>query len=282
MNKNFLICWLIFISISLLVIAIDLLRGSKSKFAKYISGSNNIYGFAENLAPFISNFTGELQKEELRRQLAWSGNPFGLTPEGYYSLRIILLLLGFVLGMFLYPFGLSIFFAVLVGIVLSFLPTYMLRGNIEKRQDEITLELPNMVNLLAMAVWSGVDLSTALQYVSYNTKGALGEVMRDVWKEIATGKSRAEALKDAAKNTGVAPFERFVDSIIIAEERGGQDLSKNLMDFSFEMRQMLRQYNEEKREKVPTKMLLPMFTCIFSSMIVLLLTPVFIMVLKTF
>lgn len=282
MNKYFLIGWFIFLSIFLLIIALDLLRGSKSKLAKYIIKSNNIYDFAENIAPFVSNFTGKISKENLTNQLLWSGNPFGLTPDGYYALRLILGLLGFVIGVFLYPLGFTILFAVLIGFVFSLLPTLGLRSSIEKRQDEITMGLPNMVNLVATAVWAGIELGPALRYVSYHTKGALGEVMRDAWKEIATGKSRGEVLKKAAKNTGVAVFERFIDTITVAEERGGQDLSRALMDFGNDMVQMQRQYLDEKGEKVPTKMLLPLVLCIFVPMLILLLTPILINALQTF
>ena len=49
--------------------------------------------------------------------------------------------------------------------------------------------------------------------------GPLEEVMREAWKEIATGKSRANVLRKSAKDTGVPTFERFVDTIIVAEER---------------------------------------------------------------
>jgi len=282
LNKNFLIGWLLFLSVFLVIIALDLLRGSKSKLGKYIDKSNSIYDFAENLAPFVSNFTGEIRKEEMKNKLAWSGNPFGLTVEGYYALKIILGLLGVVLGIFLYPLGFTFAFAILIGVVFFFIPTLGLRSAIEKRQHAIALELPNMVNLLATAVWAGIELGPALEHVSYNIPGPLGEVMRDAWKEIATGKSRASVLRKSAKNTGVATFERFVDTIVVAEERGGQELSKTLMDFSYDMKQMQRQYLEEKAKKVPTKMLLPLVLCIFVPMIVLLLVPIGISVLTTF
>lgn len=282
MNKNFLIGWLLFLSIFLIVIAIDLLKGNKSRLGKYIDKTNTIYDFAENLAPFVTNFTGDIKKEEMRNKLAWSGNPFGLTVEGYYALKIIMGLLGFVLGMFLYPFGLTVTFAILVGVIFSFVPTLALRSSVEKRQDAIAMELPDMVNLLATAVWAGIELGPALESVSYNVVGPLGEVMREAWKEIATGKSRANVLRKSAKDTGVPTFERFVDTIIVAEERGGQELSKSLMEFSHDMKQMQRQYLEEKAKKVPTKMLLPLMLCIFIPMLILLLTPIGISVISTF
>lgn len=282
MNKNFLIGWLLFISVFLIIIALDLLRGNRSRLGKYVDKTDTIYDFAENLAPFVTNFTGEIKKEEMRNKLAWSGNPFGLTVEGYYALKIIMGLLGFVLGMFLYPFGLTVAFAILVGVIFSFVPTLALRSSVEKRQDAIAMELPNMVNLLATAVWAGIELGPALESVSYNVVGPLGEVMREAWKEIATGKSRANVLRKSAKDTGVPTFERFVDTIIVAEERGGQELSKSLMEFSHDMKQMQRQYLEEKAKKVPTKMLLPLILCIFIPMLILLLTPIGISVITTF
>lgn len=282
LNKYLIISWLTFLSVFLLILALDLLKGSRSKFGKYINKANSIYDVAENLSPFVSNFTDEVRKEEMKNKLNWAGNPFGLTVEGYYSFKIILGLLGFALGMFLYPFGMSVFFAVFVAVVFFFIPTLILRSSIEKRQGEIAAELPNMVNLLATAVWAGIELGPAIEHISYNITGALGEVMREAWKEIATGKSREEVLKTSAKNTGVTMFERFVDTIVVAEERGGQELSKVLMDFSYDMKHMQRQILEEKAKKIPTKMLLPLVLCIFIPMLALLLAPIMISVIRTF
>lgn len=281
MNSNLLIVWLMFLAVFLLFIAIDLLRGSKSILGKYIDKSNSLYDFAENISMFVPNFADDLKKEELQTKLLWSGDILGVSVEGYYALRIILGVLGLALGFLLYPLGISPLLGIAMGLLFSILPLGYLRKAIEDRQMQITMNLPHMVNLLSTAVWAGIELGPALEAVSYNTPGALGEVLRNAWKEIATGKSRADALKKAAKNTGVSMFERFVDSIIVAEERGGMELSKSLSEFSLDMRHMERKFLEERAKKVPTKMLLPLFTCIFIPMLLLLLAPIILSVFVT-
>lgn len=274
MDTNLLIVWIVFLAVFLLLLALDLLRGRKSIFGKYIDKSNNLYDFAENISMFVPNINDDLKKEELKTQLMWSGDVLGVSVEGYYALRIILGALGFVLGLILYPFGITPLIGVLLGVLLSILPLGVIRSSIEKRQLQITVNLPNVVNLLSTAVGAGIELGPALEAVSYNTPGVLGEVLRDAWKEIATGKSRAEVLKSTAKGTGVPMFERFVESIIVAEERGGMELSKSLTEFSLDMRHMERKFLEERAKKIPTKMLMPLFTCIFIPMLLLLLAPI--------
>lgn len=276
-----MLAWLVFLSVFLLILALDLLRGSRSLLGKYIDKSNNVYDFAENISMFIPNFADEVKKEEMKTKLKWSGDVLGVTVEGYYALRIILGAFGVVLGLMLYPLGITPLLGVAAGILFSLLPLGYVRSSIEKRQTEITMTLPHMVNLLSTSISAGIELGPALEAISNNTGGALGEVMRMAWKEIATGKSRAEALKTCARNTGVAIFERFVDTVVVAEERGGMELSKSLSEFSLDMRHMERKFLEERAKKVPTKMLLPLMLCIFIPMLLLLLAPVMLSVFAT-
>lgn len=282
MNTNLIMVWLLFLSVFLLILALDLLRGSKSIFGKYIDKSNNMYDFAENISMFVPNLSDDIKREELQEKLLWSGDVLGVSVEGYYALRIILGVLGLAIGFALYPLGITPLMGIAAGILLSLLPLGHLRSTIEKRQMDITMTMPHMVNLLSTAIWSGIELGPALEAISNNTSGALGEVMRDAWKEIATGKSRADALKTASRNTGVAIFERFVDTIVVAEERGGMELSKSLADFSLDMKHMERKFLEERAKKVPTKMLLPLMLCIFLPMLVLLLAPIMLSVFSAF
>lgn len=280
MNYNLLVVFLIFLSIFFSVIAIDLLKGNRSIFGKYISGTSNIYDFAQNISAFVPDFSDEIKKEELRTKLMWSGDVLGVSVEGYYALRIILGLIGFSLGFILVPFGISPLLGVAMGILLSLIPLGYLRSSVEKRQMEITMSMPHMVNLLSIAIGAGIELGPALEAISNNTKDALGDVLRSAWKEIATGKSRSEALKTAARSTGVQTFERFVDTVVVAEERGGMELSKTLNDFSVDMRHMERKFLEERAKKVPTKMLAPIMGCIFIPMLTLLLAPVLLSVMS--
>jgi len=281
LNYNLLVVFLMFLSVFFLVIAIDLLRGNKSLFGKYIDRSNNIYDFAQNISNFVPNFANEVKKEELRTKLLWSGDVLGVSVEGYYALRLILGLIGFSFGFMLVPFGITPLLGVMAGILFSLIPLGYVRSSIEKRQLEITMNMPHMVNLLSTAIGAGIELGPALEAISSNTEGALGEVLRGAWKEIATGKSRSEALKKAARSTGVQVFERFVDTIVVAEERGGMELSKTLNEFSLDMRHMERKFLEERAKKVPTKMLLPIMSCIFIPMLMLLLAPVVLSVFST-
>lgn len=277
-----MVVFMVSLSAFLFVIAIDLLRGKSSVFGKYIDKSNNIYDFAENISNFVPNFANEVKREELKNKLMWSGDILGVSVEGYYALRLILGLIGLGLGLVLVPMGITPIIGVVAGILFSLIPLAYVRSSIEKRQTEITMTMPHMVNLLSTAIGAGIELGPALEAISYNTDGELGKVLRKAWKEIATGKSRADALKSASRNTGVQVFERFVDTIVVAEERGGMELSKSLNDFSLDMRHMERKFLEERAKKVPTKMLLPIMSCIFIPMLMLLLAPVILSVFSAF
>src|SRR5690554_5102145 len=122
MNKDLMIIFLAFLSVFFLIIAIDLLRGRKSVFGKYIDRSTSIYDFAESLSPFVPNLADDIKREELSNKIRWSGDVLGVSVEGYYALRLILGLLGFGLVFLLYPLGVSPLLGVIAGILFSLIP----------------------------------------------------------------------------------------------------------------------------------------------------------------
>ena len=59
------------------------------------------------------------------------------------------------------------------------------------------------------------------------------------------------------------------------------NVSEVLEDFTEDIRIMRKLDMEEKARKLPTKMLLPIFACVFIPMLVLLLTPVVLTLVRT-
>ena len=135
-------------------------------------------------------------------------------------------------------------------------------------------KFPSLIGLLSTAISAGVELGPALEAVGETFPGPLGDELRLAWAEMATGRPRAAALRAMAKRTGVPSIIRFFETIITAEERGGIDLSVTIENFRVELVESQKRQINEQAKKVPTKMLLPMFLCIFLPTLILILVPV--------
>lgn len=260
----------------LLIVGIDIGRGEYSKLLISKSNSNTIalIQTARYLGPMFESLIPENKLTNINNTLMWAGYPYGFDTATYMGVRILSLVAGAIIGIILTLFGLPPVFIIIIAIIAFFIPALIIRNKMQTRQKDIANNIPNMVGLLSIAINAGVELTSAFEAVSYNMPGALGEVLRYALKEISTGKKRADVLRNMARNTGVSTFERFIETINTAEERGGISLSDTLNDFNYTLRELESKKLQEQARKLPTKMQLPLFLCIFFPMLVIILTPV--------
>lgn len=267
------------LSVILLMIGIDLSRND-SYLSNLVSSKKFWQSLAEIVGPAIASWMPTLSLEQIEQKLTWAGNPLGLNAESFLGIKFLSLLGGIILGSFIVFLEMPPFIIILSALLAYFFPEALLKEAYKKRQKRIARDLPNMINLLQTAIYAGVELGPALEAVGKKFPGPLGDELRIAWREMATGRSRAGALKAMAKRTGVVPLERFLETIITAEERGGVNLSDTINSFRVELANSQIRKIQEEAKKIPTKMLAPMFMCIFVPMLILLLFPVVIQMMK--
>lgn len=275
MNTPLILSWLIFIAVLLGFIGLDFIKEDQSIMnRKIVLSGKSLNVLRDNAGSTFISYYPENKVSFLTEKLLWAGEPWGLTAQGFIGIQFTLLILGSIIGLNLMIFNIPIFISLIISIALFFSPHLLLNEKINKRKSEIEKGIPNMVGLLSTSITAGVELIPSLQSISMNLPGALGDELRKVWTENATGKDLSKALKDMATRTGVDILKSFVETIVTAKERGGMNLSNILNDFSSTVLEFQRRKSQEAAKKIPTKMLLPMFVCIFIPMLVLLLAPV--------
>lgn len=216
----------------------------------------------------------ENKLSSIEDSLMWAGYPYSWTSDIYMGVKFISTIIGLMTGLFLIIIGLPFVLLIIITTIAFFIPNIIVRDKVKTRQKDISNNIPNMVGLISIAINAGVELTPAFEAVSYNMPGVLGEELRNALKEISTGKKRSTVLRNIARNTGVSVFERFIDTINTAEERGGINLSEALTEFNYTLRELESKKLQEEARKLPTKMQLPLFLCIFFPMLVIILTPV--------
>lgn len=271
--------FLMFLSVVLLIIGLDISR--EDSYLNNLTIGKKYWQFiAEMIGPVIASWMPTLSLKQVDEKLTWAGNPLGLNAETFIGIKFLCFLAGIVLGFFIMLLEMPSIIIIMAGLIGYCIPEALLKEMYKKRQKKIARDLPNMINLLQTAVYAGVELGPALEAVGKNFPGPLGDELRIAWRETATGRSRAGALRAMAKRAGVKPLERFFETIVTAEERGGVNLSDTINNFRVELANSQMRKIQEEAKKTPTKMLAPMFACIFFPMLVLLLFPVVVQMLS--
>ena len=95
------------------------------------------------------------------------------------------------------------------------------------------------------------------------------------------GSSRADALRALEKRTNVSEVRSFVLAILQADTFG-VSIGRVLRSQAEEMRIRRRQLAQEKAQKAPVKMLIPMVFCIFPALFIIVLGPAVINIYQKF
>jgi tight adherence protein C len=239
----------------------------------------------QRAATFVTRFTPANSLESTRHNLDLAGNPNNWTPSEFFGIRAIaavvlgglaFLLLTITKSDTLAQLGMTLLF-----VVLGFmLPALWLGGKIRSRKTSVIKALPDALDLLTICVEAGLGFDQAMQKVSEKWDNELSRTFGRVLHEIRLGKTRREALRDAAQRVDVGDITSFVAAVIQSEQLG-VSIAKVLRIQSDQMRVRRRQRAEEKAHQAPVKMLFPMIFLIFPSIWIVLLGPAILQVMST-
>lgn len=239
----------------------------------------------QRAASFITRFTPANTLESTRHKLDLAGNPNNWTPSEFFGIRaiasvvlggLIFLLLTITKAETAAQLGMTVLFTVL-GFVL---PGLWLGGKIRSRKTNVIKALPDALDLLTICVEAGLGFDQAMQKVAEKWDNELSRTFGRVLHEIRLGKTRREALRDAAQRVDVGDVTSFVAAVIQSEQLG-VSIAKVLRIQSDQMRVRRRQRAEEKAHQAPVKMLFPMVFLIFPAIWVVLLGPAILQVMNT-
>ena len=173
------------------------------------------------------------------------------------------------------------FFAVgLLAAAVVALPILPIDSLLKARRAEIARKWPFCLDLLSIALSSGVGLQSALERVAEAIgTGALAQELRRVLNEIRLGASRQQALRSFARRAGKGDVATSVE-MIVQSEALGTELSSILSEQAQAARAKAMQEVEKKAMQAPVKMILPMALFIFPSILGVLVGPLFISYLQ--
>lgn len=242
---------------------------------------------ARRLGDFVTRFTPQNALQNTAHRIELAGNPRGLDPTTFWAARFIVALLLGGLFIFLFTIGLQDWSWVRKFIVVAFfmvigfyIPELLLTSKINRRQKEIRKAMPDALDLLTICVEAGLGFDGAMAKVVEKWDNELSLSFARALKEMQLGKLRREALRDMADRIGIPEMTSFVAAVIQSEQLG-VSMAKVLRIQSDQMRVRRRQRAEEEAHKAPIKMLIPLALLIFPSICIVLMTPAFIMLMRS-
>ncbi|HTW45110.1 MAG TPA: type II secretion system F family protein [Acidobacteriaceae bacterium] len=176
------------------------------------------------------------------------------------------------------------FFYIVVPVVGFMLPDFWLTNRIKKRQKQITLGLPDVLDLLVICVEAGLSLDQALIRTAEEmriTRPELSDELGIVALEQSAGRPRGEAWKNFSDRTDVESVRNLV-SVLIQSEKFGTSIARTLRVHSDTLRVQRRQKIEEQAAKTTVKLVFPLVFFIFPSIFVVTLGPAIIIMMESF
>jgi tight adherence protein C len=179
------------------------------------------------------------------------------------------------------PSPLTVATAVAATVIAHFLPELLLYSRGQERQEAITLELPDTLDQMTIAVEAGLGFESAMARAGSNGKGPLAEELVRTLQDITVGQPRREAYLALAERTGVTDLRRFIRAVVQADQYG-VSIADVLRTQASEMRLKRRQRAEEKAMQIPVKVIFPLILCILPTLFIVLLGPAVMDIVATF
>jgi tight adherence protein C len=139
------------------------------------------------------------------------------------------------------------------------------------RGDAIVRALPEVVDLMHLAVGAGLTVPLAIEAVARRARGPLADELAIVIDEVALGRRLGDALSDVPGRAG-EPVRPLV-AALIASDRYGAPLADALARLATEVRADRRRRAEEAARRIPVKLLFPLVCCVLPAFGLLTLAP---------
>ncbi len=165
--------------------------------------------------------------------------------------------------------------AVLGGGIAFFLPELVLDFMRSSRKKQITLGLPDALDLLVVSVEAGLGLDQGIKKVSDEMRTSyrvLSDELQLSTLHLQMGRARASVLQDLGYRTGVEDL-RTLASLLIQADKFGSGVAQALRVQSESMRIKRQQIAEEKAAKTAVKLIFPLVLFIFPGVFVVLVGP---------
>ena len=220
----------------------------------------------------------------LERQILFSGRPIGTTVASILRSKILLGVVGIVIGVLIMLTGfhpLKLLLVIAITLMLFFFPDVRIHSRAHDRQEKMRRALPDTLDQMTIAVEAGLGFDAAMAKSARGGHGPLAEELIRVLQDMSIGRTRRDSFHELEGRTNVEELRRFVRAVMQADAYGIA-LGDVLRVQAGEMRLKRRQRAEEQAQKITVKILFPLIFCLLPVLFIVLLTPALLQMIKTF
>lgn len=150
-------------------------------------------------------------------------------------------------------------------------PRFVAARAAKSRAAALVDDLPEVVDLLTLALGAGLNVPLAVDAVGRRGTGPLAAEMALAAEATRRGQRLADALDDLTVRCGEPA--RPLMSLLASGERYGVPLAESLDRLAVDVRAARRRHAEEVARRLPVKMLFPLVVCILPAFALLTLGP---------
>ncbi len=164
------------------------------------------------------------------------------------------------------------------------LPIMTVNFKLKQHRKSVATALPDALELLAICVSVGLSLEAAFQRVAVEIKlssPALGDEFALTWAEISISPSREQALANMAERVNL-PSVKSVIGTLIQSLRFGTPLAQSLRNAASEMRNHQMIEMEERANRLPAMLTVPVMLFIMPTMFLIVGGPAAIRLMDLF
>lgn len=244
---------------------------------------NGFSKLIDNATPLLSDAIKPKTEEEadtLKTRLSQAGFRGENSAAAYLATKTFLLAIGVVIGVscvLLFTDGALLNWALGVGggLLMFFIPDFVLGSMTKSRKEAIFLGLPDALDLMVVCVEAGLGLDHAMKKVAEETVDSCPILSKEITtcnNQMQMGRSREEVLRNLGARNGVDDLTTLAQMLIQAD-RFGTSISQALRVQSDALRIRRRQRAEEKASKTAVQLLFPLVLFIFPGIFVVLVGP---------
>lgn len=240
-----------------------------SEEATFILMFKTFYGI---FLPVIDRLPIGGYRKRLKKYAVTAGLGNDVTGNDIIGFQLTTMVIFCIMGLVLFDSAFYIFLAAIFGLGYPYL---WLSDKKKRRQENIKLSMPDVVDMLSLSVEAGLAFNAAVQKVCEVYRHDKDPFVVELYlmdQNIKLGRSRDEALKIMADRVEVPELDSFA-SILIQANKMGSSIADVLKSQADRMRSERFMNAERIGAQASQKLLIPMMLLIFPIIFIVIFAP---------
>ncbi|HLM95816.1 MAG TPA: type II secretion system F family protein [Acidimicrobiales bacterium] len=240
---------------------------------------NRVFGpTVRGLRHSLSRLYPSSDIDRVHADLLKAGLTGSVRAEEFVAIQVGSVMMGFAIGLISLISGIvtvkmGLGMLLLLPILGGLAPSWWLRHRIKGRREQVTNDLPDLLDLMTISVAAGLGLEQAMQVSCARFESPVCHELRLTLREMELGLSRHDALENMKLRTDIDDLVTF--AVVLSQADAlGLPIGRVLQAQADEMRDKRRQRAREKAAKVPVKILFPLALCFLPAILIVVLGPI--------